>query len=111
MGVRMEDTYLENLQIGIRENKDKLTLKELNELYGEDYIPPYFVVNYGGRIYPFSEFWKQKLIQLDSFIGAERKKKEKEIRLYPQGCSRTWRNNQINHDKILLNQIFKEENQ
>lgn len=74
----MSDFCLENLQIGIIENKDKLTLKELNELYGEDYIPPYFVVNGGGRIYPFSLFWTQKLIQLDSFIGVEIGKRKKD---------------------------------
>lgn len=74
--------YLENLQIGICENMNKLTLKEINELYGEDYVPPYFVKNGGGRIYPFSEFWKQKLIQLDSFIGAEIEQRKRNCRIF-----------------------------
>lgn len=99
--------YLENLQIAITENKDKLTLKELVELYGEDYIPPYFVKNGGGRIYPFSEFWKNKLIQLDAFVAKEIEKiKEKSVGA-SQGCSRTWRNAQKRHDKIICSQIFK----
>lgn len=98
--------YLENLQIGIEENKDKLTLKELNDLYGEDYIPPYFVKNGGGRIYPFSHFWIQKLIQLDAFIGNKTKKTKEQTQCLPQGCSRTWRNAQKRHDKIISKQIF-----
>lgn len=98
--------YLENLQISIEENKDKLTLKELNELYGVDYIPPYFVQNYGGRIYPFSEFWKQKLILLDSFIGAENNEKKQNAGSYSQGISRTWKNNERRHDKLISHSVF-----
>lgn len=104
----MQDIYLENLQISIIDNKNKLTLKELNNLYGEDYTPPYFVQNYGGRIYPFSEFWKQKLIQLDSFVGMQIEQKKKENLGVSQGCSRTWKNNQKRHDKLILSQIFRE---
>lgn len=103
----MDCIYLENLLIEIRKNKDKLTLKQLNELYGEDYIPPYFVRNSTGRIYPFSEFWKQKLIQLDTFIGTQIKEKQEETRLYPQGCSRTWRNNEKRDDKLIARAIFE----
>ena len=99
--------YLENLQIGITENKDKLTLKELVELYGEDYIPPYFVKNGGGRIYPFSEFWKNKLIQLDAFVGKEIEKIHEKSKGVSQGCSRTWKNAQRRHDKIIGSQIFR----
>lgn len=104
----MGNIYLENLQVSIQENKEKLTLKELNKLYGEDYIPSYFVINYGGRIYPFSEFWKQKLIQLDSFIGIQIEQKKKENSGVSQGCSRTWKNKQKRHDKLILSQIFRE---
>lgn len=98
--------YLENLQIGIIENKDRLTLKELNELYGEDYIPPYFVINGGGRIYPFSEFWKNKLIQLDAFVCEEIKKIKEKSKRVSQGYSRTWKNAEKRHDKIICNQFF-----
>lgn len=98
--------YLENLQVGIIENSDKLTLKELNELYGEDYIPPYFVMNGGGRIYPFSHFWKEKLIQLDKYVGSQIAKIKENSKGVSQGCSRTWRNAQKRHDKIICGQIF-----
>ena len=101
--------YLKNLHCSIQENKDNLTLKELNELYGENYIPPFFVQNYG-RIFPFSQFWVNKLIQLDAFVGEQRAKRKKETETWSQGCSRTWRNNERKYDKMLLNQIFKEEN-
>ena len=107
----MSGIYLENLQIGIEENKDRLTLKELNDLYGEDYIPPYFVKNYGGRIYPFSEFWKQKLIMLDSFLGAELAERKKETSSYSQGCSRTWKNAERRHDKLIAHQVFGKDEQ
>ena len=99
--------YLKNLQIGIIENKDRLTLKELNELYGKDYIPPYFVINGGGRIYPFSEFWKNTLIRLDAFVCEEIKKIGEKSKGVSQGCSRTWKNADKRRDKIIFNQIFK----
>ena len=104
----MQDIYLENLQISIQENKQKLTLNQLNELYGEDYIPPYFVQNYGGRIYPFSEFWVHKLIELDSYVGVQLERKKKENSGVSQGCSRTWKNKQKRHDKLIASQIFRE---
>ena len=103
----MQDIYLGNLQISIQENKRKLTLNQLNELYGEDYIPPYFVQNYG-KIYPFSEFWKQKLIELDSYVGMQLEQKKKENSGIRQGCSRTWKNKQKRHDKLIASQIFRE---
>lgn len=102
----MSSIYLENLQICIEENKDRLTLKELNDLYGEDYIPPYFVKNYGGRIYPFSEFWKQKLVMLDNFLGAKFAERKKEVSFYSQGSSRTWKNAERRHDKLISRQVF-----
>ena len=104
----MQDVYLDNLQISIQENKQKLTLKELNELYGQDYIPSYFVQNYGGRIYPFSEFWVQRLIELDSYVGMQIEQKKKENLGASQGCSRTWKNKQKRHDKLIASQIFRE---
>ena len=103
----MQDIYLENLQISIQENKQKLTLNQLNELYGQDYIPSYFVQNYG-RIYPFSEFWIQKLIELDSYVGMQIEQKKKENLGASQGCSRTWKNKQKRHDKLIASQICRE---
>lgn len=99
--------FLENLQIAITENKDNLTLKELVELYGEDFIPPYFIQNYGGRIYPLSEFWKNKFIELDNFVGIKNQEIKNKSKGVSQGCSRTWRNNERKQDKRLFNQIFK----
>ena len=107
----MKTIYLENLQIAIKENSSKLTLKELNELYGKDYAPPYFVINGGGRIYPFSEFWKNKLIQLDALVGIELKQIKEKSKNVSQGCSRTWLNNERKSDKILLRQIFGDTNE
>ena len=101
--------FLENLQIAITKNKDNLTLKNLIELYGEDYIPPYFIQNYGGRIYPLSEFWKNKFVELDNYIGLKNQKIKNNSKNAPQGCSRTWLKNERKEDKRLLNQIFKDE--
>lgn len=100
--------YLENIQVSIEENKDKLTLKELIELYGNDYVPPYFVQNAGGRIYPFSYFWKEMLIRLDKTTGEYIQEQKERSKGVSQGCSRTWLNRERQEDKRLIEQIFKD---
>ncbi|MCD7779847.1 MAG: hypothetical protein LUH05_04165 [Candidatus Gastranaerophilales bacterium] len=96
---------LENIAIEIRPNNDKLTLKELVELYGKDYIPPYFMQNYG-KIYPCSEFFKNKFIELDKSIGEKIKAIKEKSKNVPDDCSRSWKNKQKRYDKILTKQII-----
>lgn len=101
----MEDIFLENLQIVISQNKSKLTLKELVKLYGEDYTPPYFIQNWGGRIIPCSEFWKHKFIQFEDFLSKQVNEKKKNLPLI-NDCSRTWRNKDRKKDKLIFDSVF-----
>ena len=103
---QMDDIFLENLQIVISENKRKLTLKELVELYGSDFTPPYFIQNWGGRIIPCSEFWKHKFIELDKFLGAQLAEMRKNIPIR-NDSSRTWRNKDRRKNKLIFNSVFK----
>ena len=102
----MDDIFLENLQIVISKNKRKLTLKELVELYGSDFTPPYFIQNGGGRIIPCSEFWKHKFIELDKFLGAQLAEMRENIPIR-NDSSRTWRNKDRRKDKLIFNSVFK----
>lgn len=103
----MNDIFLENLQIAISENKSRLTMKELVELYGADFIPPYFIQNWGGRIIPCSEFWKNKFIELDKFTGKQVIEMKKNLPLV-NDSSKTWRNKDRKRDNLIFNTIFKE---
>lgn len=103
----MNDIFLENLQIVISENKNKLTIKELVEYYGADFVPPYFVKNWGGRIIPCTEFWKHKFIELDNYTGKQINEMKKNLPLR-NDSSKTWRNKDKKRDKLIFNSLFKE---
>lgn len=101
----MDDIFLENLQIAISQNKSKLSLKELVELYGENYTPPYFIQNWGGRIIPCSEYWKHKFIQLEDFINKQNEQRKRNLPLM-NDSSKTWRNKDRKKDKLIFNSVF-----
>lgn len=101
----MDDILLESLQIVISQNKSKLSLKDIVELYGEDYTPPYFIQNWGGRIIPCSEFWKHKFIELENFTREQINEKKKNLPLR-NDSSRTWRNKDRKKDKLIFDSIF-----
>lgn len=103
----MNDIFLKNLQIAISENKSGLTMKELVELYGADFTPPYFAQNWGGRIIPCSEYWKNKFIELDKFTGKQINENKKNLPL-KNDSSKTWKNKDRKRDKLIFNSIFTE---
>lgn len=101
--------FLENLQITISENDKNMTMKEFLEYYEDDFVPPYFVQNYG-RKYPFSWYWVNLLIQLDELAGLRISELKEKSKNAPQGESRTFKNRERRYDKMLLKQILREEN-